>query len=378
VPVDANLTVQALETSVLRAVLVRPGQVVKRGDELARLDPTFAAADAGQQATRIQALEAELQRLHLELGLPDASPRGLAGAADQQRLFKERQAALNARRRQNAQVIARLESSLATNRAEQGLLSERVDALRDLETMNQSLEAQQFVARARVLETRERRLEVEREASTATLREREIRDQILAAKEELDTFVGNWRSESAEALARVRRELAEARQSRTKAALREELSVLRAPADGVVLEVSSLSVGSVLREAETVVTLVRSGSALEVEVEAEPADIGFLAAGQPARIKLDAFPFQKHGVLQATVTSVGRDAVSSPQPQLRGQRMVPLRMALQSPGARGPLPAGELTPGMLVTAEVVTGRRSVLSYFTYPLIRLGDEGLRER
>lgn len=378
VPVDTNLTVQPLETSILRAVAVRPGQSVKQGDVLVRLDPTFAAADAGQLATRIVALEAELQRLSMELGLPNASSQGLAGAGDQQRLFTERQAALGARRRQHAQTIARLESSLATNRAEQGLLGERVDALRDLEAMNQSLEAQQFVARARVLEAREKRLEAEREARTATLREREINDQIQAAREELESFSGNWRSEAAEALARVRRELDEARQNRSKAARREELAVLRAPADGVVLEVSALSVGSVVREAETVVTLVRSHSVLEVEVEADPADIGFLSAGQPARIKLDAYPFQKHGVLQAVVSSVGRDAVPSPQAQVRGQRMVPVRLSLQLLATPRPLPAGELTPGMLLTAEVVTGRRTVLSYFTYPLIRLGDEGLRER
>ena len=379
VPVDANLTVQPLETSILRAIDVRPGQTVKQGDVLVRLDPTFAAADASQLATRIVALEAEVLRLGIELGLPSASPQGLAGAADQRRLLAERQAALGAKRRQYGQSIARLESSLATNRAEQGMLAERVDVMRDLEAMNQSLQDQQFVARAKVLETREKRLDAEREARMAVLREREIHDQIRVAREELETFSGNWRSDAAEALTRARRELDEARQNRAKAARREELAVLRAPADGVVLEISSLSVGSVLREAESVVTLVRSHSTLEVEVDVDPADIGFLAAGQAVRVKLDAFPFQKHGILPAQVTSVGRDAVPSQQVQQRGQRVVPVRMALQSTSSlRLPAVAGELTPGMLLTAEVVTGRRTVLSYFTYPLIRVGDEGLRER
>ena len=107
--------------------------------------------------------------------------------------------------------------------------------------------------------------------------------------------------------------------------------------------------------------------------------LGVEKQDRPVRVKLDAFPFQRHGILAAHVTSVGRDAVASQQVQQRGQRVVPVRMALHAPPSlRLPTQANALTPGMLLTAEVVTGQRTVMSYFTDPLIRLGDEGLRER
>lgn len=380
VPVESNLTVQPLETSVLRSIEVRAGQTVREGDVLARLDPTFAAADAGQLAARVTALQAEVLRLEIELGMAPASAvRQLGAAADQRRLLAERQSSLQSKARQYEQSIARLNASLATNRSEQAMLAERLAALRDLEKMNESLEGQQFVSRAKVLEAREKRLDAEREAQTAVLREREIRNQIAAAQEEMDSFMSTWRSQAAEALSKARRDLDEARQTQAKTTRREELAVLRAPADGVVLEVSPLSVGSVAREAEPVVTLVRSGSALEVEVEVAPADIGFLAVGQPVRIKLDAFPFQKHGIVQGRVASIARDSIAAPDAPQRGLRVVPVRVAIESDrDLRRPADAAGLGPGMSLTAEVVTGSRSVLSYLTYPIIRVQDEGLRER
>ncbi len=86
---------------------------------------------------------------------------------------------------------------------------------------------------------------------------------------------------------------------------------LTAPADGIVLDIAQRGAGSVAKQAEPLFTLVPAGSPLEAEVMIHPRDIGHVAAGQTARVKLDAFPFQKHGTVSGHVRTVSRDAFPS-------------------------------------------------------------------
>jgi hemolysin D len=140
----------------------------------------------------------------------------------------------------------------------------------------------------------------------------------------------------------------------------------------------------VAKQAEALFTLVPAGSPLEAEVMIHPRDIGHVAAGQPARIKLDAFPFQKHGTVSGHVRTVSRDAFPSDGEGRGnpGQGQPPTlfyraRISLDDTGLRA-LPDGAgLIPGMAVQGEVRVGQKRVIAYFLYPLMQVADEGIRE-
>ncbi|MGQ0664637.1 MAG: HlyD family efflux transporter periplasmic adaptor subunit, partial [Pseudomonadota bacterium] len=145
----------------------------------------------------------------------------------------------------------------------------------------------------------------------------------------------------------------------------------------VVLDVAKRSIGSVLREAEPLVTLVRLDTPVEAEVEIEAKDVGYVRAGDQARIKFEAFPFQRHGTLEGTVRSISEDVFAA-DPEGKRAPIHRARVAYP-PGARlGLVPDGfRLIPGMAVTAEIKVGSRRVISYFLYPVFRTFDEAMRE-
>jgi hemolysin D len=158
---------------------------------------------------------------------------------------------------------------------------------------------------------------------------------------------------------------------------------LRAPADSVVLEVAHVSVGSVVREAETIFVLAPRNSALEAEVNdnVETKDIAEIAVGQLARLKFDSFPLQKFGTGSGRVRVISKDAFS-PEPEKGGaahpsRSFYRVRIDIRNVRLRGEPDKTRMIPGITLTAEMNVGNRTVISRFLYPLLRGLDESIRE-
>ena len=140
-----------------------------------------------------------------------------------------------------------------------------------------------------------------------------------------------------------------------------------------MLETARRAPGSVIREGEAVVVLVPLDAPLVAEVGLRSADIGRLAEGDPARLKVDAFPWRRHGALDGTLRSVSRESY----PDNAGGALHRGHVAV-STGAFARMPDGAaLLPGMTLSAEIKVGTRSVLDFFLEPLLRGLDESLRE-
>jgi HlyD family secretion protein len=162
-----------------------------------------------------------------------------------------------------------------------------------------------------------------------------------------------------------------------------DLVVLTAPEDGIVTEVAKRSVGSVLHEAEPLVTLVPTDAPLIAEVMIGSGDVGYTKTGDDVAIKVDAFPYQRHGLLQGHLRSVAEESVSpgtggSVSPSSEGSGVFHRSQVTLTSDTLRMMPDGaHLIPGMTVTAEVKVGSRSVISYFLYPIRRGFGESIRE-
>ncbi len=170
-----------------------------------------------------------------------------------------------------------------------------------------------------------------------------------------------------------------------KASLINDLVVLTAPEDGVVLDVAKRSVGSVLREAEAFITIVPSNAKMVAEIMINSSDVGFTKSGDEAIIKIDAFPYQRYGLLGGRLETVSEEsfqAGAAPQenslvPSEKSGAFHRGRIAMTNTKLDN-LPEGaRLFPGMTLTAEVKVGSRSVMSYFLYPITRGFSESIRE-
>lgn len=380
--IQRTVVVQSLETSVIATIHVREGQRVTKGQPLVTLDPTLPGSDLGQLEVRRQALEVQHRRVTAELeGKPFAkrSDTDLGEYA----LWQDRQKTREARLRAYEASIAKTKAELETARKSAELLGKRVDTVNDLEQVMTTLYERELGSKIRMLSSRDQRLEVENTLAATQNRTKELKHALASAEAERDVFQQEWTQKLNEELVSVTRDLNQTTEALDKAKFRKDRSVLVAPADGIVLEIAKRSEASVVREAEQLVVIVPSDIGMEVEARIDARDVGLVAEGTPARIKVETFPYQKYGTLGGTVNvvssdSFARDASASPSPAKDEKAFFVAQIGLTEGQLRSP--GGKpvtLVPGMTVNAEIIIGHRSILSYLLRPLAETVDDAFHE-
>lgn len=382
---------QPLETAVVRGVDVQVGDRVRAGDRLATLDPTFAAADLADLTAKLASVEAQIGRLRAELDGGDFTPAaGNPDAAVQAAILERRRAEYRSRLASLDEKAGQLDSAIAAGRRAQTGLAERLAVVGEVEDIRRQLQERQTGSRLTWLEARVERLRMRDELTALQDREQASAHELRGVQADRAAFVDEWRRKTAEELVEQSRQRATLVEQIAKAERRRSLVTLTAPVDAVVLEVAKRSVGSVIREAEPLVTLVPADVPLEVEAEIPSRDIGLIRVGDFVRVKLDAFPFQRHGTLPGEIRTISADAfthdpsgsqgaaaINPDGPRPAAGAVFRTRIRLTDTQLEG-VPAGTaLSPGMVASAEIRVGTRSVLSYFLYPVIRALDESIRE-
>ncbi len=375
-----NLIVQPLETSIIQSIDVRNGQVVKKGERLATLDPTFTEADEAQLRTRLHSLDNQMQRLDSALSgnKPEKSAGTDADSQLQTNLSSESHASYTAQVRRLEETIGRLRATLETSKRDEQALASRVKVLKEMELMQQDLVAKKLAARARLLDAQDRLLEAERSMEMARNKQLEIKRELAALEAEKTSFETGWRQKMMEELLSVSRERDAVNEQLQKADKRSRLIVLSSPTDAVVLDIAKLSQGSVVQAAEKLFTLVPLGAELEAEVQIDSLDVGYIKIGDMAHVKLDAYPFQQHGALDAKLRIISEDAFRREATAGSGMDAFYVsRIKLLSKRLKKMPEHAKLLPGMTLTAEILVGKRSVMSYILWPLTKSMNESLRE-
>jgi len=380
---QSNLVLQPLETSVIRQMHVRAGDVVKHGDPLATLDPTFSQADLDQLRVKVAAFDASIERLRAELegrdyvlhdpGNPDAILQG--------KLFAQRKFFYATQLTTFDAQIASAKANLKTGQNDETVLAQRLETMKSIESMRTTLMDKEVGSRLNFLLSRDARLEVESNLQRTRGNQVDSAHKIEKATADRQVFIEEFRRTAFQDLVETQAKRSGAAEDLKKVELRRQLIVLTAPADAVVLEVANRTVGSVVKEAETLFVLVPRNVPLQVEANIEGRDIGQIAVGQSVRLKFEAFPFQKYGTGTGVVRVVSEDAFS-PDNKTDAARRNPApyyRVLVDVTESKLRTPTGQvqLIPGMAVTAELKVGQRSVMSYFLYPLLRGLDESIRE-
>jgi len=321
-----NIVVQPLETSIIRTIDVRVGQIVKQGQTLATLDATFIKADENQLKLRLDSLETQIEGLQQELD-GKANPLTEKDSADgqlQANLLSERRANYQAQQTKLTETAAKLRAALATNRRDQALATSRLKQLKEIETMQEKLVQQKIGAPLQLMEAQIKSKEVERDLAQVVSREQELQRELSAFEAERRAFERGWRQKTMEELLTVTRERDALMEQIQKADMRHRMIALVAPQDAVVLDIVKLSPGSIVREAETFFTLVPLNAQLEAEVRIDSMDVGYIKVGIRCISKL------MHFLSSGTVRSKARFAhsvkmLSSVSPEQKGVMFIILR-----------------------------------------------------
>jgi HlyD family secretion protein len=375
-----NIIVQPLETSIIQSIDVRNGQVVKKGERLATLDPTFTEADEAQLRTRLHSLDNQILRLNAALS---GNKPSIAVGTDEDSLLQthlssESRTSYTAQVRRLEETLGRLRATLETSKRDEQALASRVSILKEMEMMQQDLVAKKLAARSRLLDAQDKLLEAERSMEMAKNKQLEIKRELAALEAEKTSFEAGWRQKMMEDLLAVSRERDSVNEQLQKADRRSRLIELSSPTDAVVLDIAKLSQGSVIQAAEKLFTLVPLGAQLEAEVQIDSLDIGYIKVGDMAQVKVDAYPFQQHGTLDAKLRIISEDAFR--REAVAGSGMDAFyvsRLNLVNTRLKKMPEHAKLLPGMTLTAEILVGKRSVISYILWPLMKSMNESIRE-
>lgn len=395
--------VQPFETGVVRAIRVQDGQDVKAGDVLIELDPTVNAAERDHLRDDLVAERLNIARLRAALASSEDRAVDLVAPAEadpvlvstQRELLanqiSEHRAKIAALVRQEAQKQAEHETIAATIHKLDSLIpviQQRVDIRKTL--MEKEIGSKlTYYEIFQVLVDQQQELIVQkshlREAEAAVAAIRETRAQAIA----------EYSKGLSDDLAKSEQKANGLAQDLIKAQQKTRLQRLTSPVDGVVQQLAVHTVGGVVTPAQSLLVIVPADSALEIEAMVSNRDIGFVAPGQSAEIKVDTFNFTRYGLLHGEVTSISQDAIIHERaPERSSERALGTQHDSSEPNgqelnysARVSLDRSRmqvedrmvsLTPGMAVTVEIKTGQRTILDYLLSPLRRYRQEILRER
>ena len=282
-----NVVMQPLETSIVRSIDVREGQVVHKGQLLAALDPTFAAGDDKSTTAQQSSLQAEVNRLRAELsGTPYVSDGTRYGDVmaemDVQRLGEYRYHTDSLR-----QKIEAAQSKVEQMHANARSATDRLVGLRDVEARRSELERLQVGSHLNTLSARDARLQMEGTLADSQSAERGAQKDLEGAVSDLADYMHQWHADTFQQLNTQERLLSDMSGQATHNSLRHQLVELRAQTDAVVLSIARVSVGSVLQSGDEFIRMVPVDASLEIEAQVAANDAGFIKVGDPTTIKFD-------------------------------------------------------------------------------------------
>lgn len=393
VPGDSDIVVQPLETSVVRRVLVKMGDRVRKGQVLAVLDPTFTAADVKALSARLDAVEARTERLAAEFaGLPYAPRDPDADALTERDIWQKRQQEYAARLAALDRKAQQYEADLAARTIEARGLVQQIRLSDAANGIYKALVARNLASKLKLIGTSEHLVEAKSRLSANLGEQHQLTQEIAGTKAERDAFVAQWKRKIADGLAKTRAERDEVAAALAKARLKSKLAVLRAPADATVLSVADRPKGAVVRTAEPLFRLVPRGAPLIAEIDVETRDVARLKLGDPVTVKFEALPWQRFGLARGilktlapdtepdrSLAETAADRVSAPlEPAPRESPLhYRARVALTGSELRDLPPGFVMRPGMRLVADIKLGRRSLLRYILDPITRIADDSLRE-
>ena len=329
VPLRRMQTIQSLEGGILAELLVSEGDIVDEGEVLARLDPTRSEAAFRAASAEITALTAQVARLEAEVLERPALNFGEDANESEQtelRLF-------NARR-------TKLEASLKALEAERQSIQEQID-------ITSPLALSGAVSRIDVLRLEQQRAELEGKISDT--RNAYVQD---AYKD----------------LAQRRAKLTSLRQdvvSKQDEFMRTEI---RSPVAGRVNNIDITTLGGVIQPGEPIMEVTPTDDQLLIETKVLPRDVAFIAPGMEASVKITAYDFSTYGDLRGTVTQISEDTVEEDTPQ-GPQDFYRVMVRTESNQLERHGEKFSIRPGMLAQVDIESGKRSVLSYLTRPLLK---------
>jgi len=379
-PASQVQNLQSLEGGIISEILVLEGQEVKAGQPLIKISDV--AFSSSFEENRLLALEllARSYRLNAEaFDLEFKAPADISAEAPQ--LVKSEKSLFDSNRRQLEENLKGLEekirqqqSALREAQSRQSQLKKSLRLVKKEIEIKKPLKDRGIISEVEFLQLQQREAELEGEIEGVTLSIPRIESTIDEARFNKQKEKLNFQNNAKKELNEVNAEIGRIQEAQGALQDRVKRTTLRSPVNGIVQRLYINTIGGVISPGVSIMDIVPLEDALLVELQIKPADIAYVNVGQFARLKFTAYDFAIHGSLQGIVTFVSADTVTDDN----GESYFVVRVKPGKPflGARpGELP---IKIGMTAEADIITDKKTILSYLTEPVHRGIDKALRER
>lgn len=380
IPSSRLQKIQNLEGGIVTELFVHEGQIVNAGAPLLHLDDTRFASNVGETEADKLGLLAKIDRLSAEAAgkdfviSDDIVKRAPDVARGEMDLF-------NSRRSQFQNEIEGLQEQLVQKKQElldfqskQAQFKNSLNLLQQEIKMSEPLLASGAISKVEILRLRRTEVETKGQLDSITI---SIPKSASEAKE-IENKIGESRNRfQGDALS----QLNEARTNLSKAeatgkALEDRVNrtMVVSPVRGIVQQIMVNTIGGVIQPGSDLVEIVPLDDKLLIEVKIQPRDIAFLHPGQHAVVKFTAYDYTTYGGLDGELVQISPDTVTDKEGH--SYYIARLRTDKNYLGTKEhPM---VIIPGMVASVDIITGKKSILSYLLKPIIRAKAEALRER
>ncbi len=389
-------TIQNLEGGILRGVLVREGQIVEKGDVLAQLDNELAESSFRDAVSK--AVENSLALVRLEAELQGTEPvfpedleawlsRNLRRSVDRKTLMRARQLVLD---QENAYRSRQhlLESEISVLEAQYEQRRREVEeqeahkahlehslalAGRQRDTAGALLQRNNF-SRLEFLSLEQKVVELRGQVSVLSA----SIPKAQAAAEESRQRIASRRAEQnasiTEEIRKRRLELNSLRETLSAGGDRVTRTELRTPVRGTVKQIHINTLGGVVKPGEPIMDIVPLDDTLLVEARVSPKDVAFLRPEQDVMVKVSAYDFSIYGGLEGKLESISADTIED----RKGDYYYLVKVRTQKTAITHNDTVLPIIPGMVVVADILIGKKTVLDYLLKPILKAKQNALRER
>jgi len=374
---------QALDPSIIKSIDVHEGDEVQKDQLLATLDPTFAAADVTQATQQIASLQAQIARDQAQLErrplvFPEQPDPQLRKYENIQRNYYSQQVAqYNAQLSSFDAKIQQTRATIQKYQADESRYQQRENIAQKVEDMRAILAAHGTGSQLNLYMSQDQRLELVRTLEFDHNSLVEAQHTLASLTADREAFIQQWSTQLSQDLVTARNNLDTARAQLEKASKHQDLVRLAAFEPSVVLTVAKVSVGSVLKEGDTLFTLMPTNTPLEAEIRIASRDVGFLRPGDRCVIKVDAFNYMEHGTAEGTVRWISDNAFTLDEDGKPVDAYYKSRCSVDEMHFVKVPAKFRLIPGMSLQADINVGSRSVAMYLLGGILRGFNEAMRE-
>ena len=382
--------VQPSDAGIVQEILVKEGEQVKQGQVLMRMDTQIAEADAKTIGNDLAMRSLQLRRIDAEL----AGQALVKGRDDPSDLFHQIESQYHDRRLSYTDALEQAQDALKKSQNEYHSAKEVLSKLQQITPiLKQQADSYAdmgkdgYVPQMTVLDKQRDYLEKSQDLRAQQLTVASLEAAVSQAKKQIDQITSKYRSDLQNERVEAGGQHRKLEQDWLKQEHKSGLLELKAPQSGIVKDIATHTIGTVVSPGTVLLSIVPENEPLVAEIMVKNDDVGFVYPHQKVKVKLAAYPFTEYGMLEGEVTRIQADSDSDTQTKDQSQSkdkqqsppsVYKAIISLSSQVFESQGKKLKLVPGMQVVAEINQGNRTVMKYLLSPVRKTLDESGHER